>query len=111
MGPKHPDLGLEPVIDFFLCHAITYGMSIKANPYPSDVIDAEWSFLLPFLTLIREDAPQRRYDLRAVFDGGKVAGQDGLPLAVSAPRLSALDSGLPAGAPLAGNGRVRADCP
>ena len=36
--------------------------------YPSDVTDAEWEFLAPFLTLIREDAPQRDYALRDVFD-------------------------------------------
>ncbi len=37
-------------------------------PYPSDVSDAEWEFLLPYLTLMREDAPQREYPLRDVFD-------------------------------------------
>ena len=36
--------------------------------YPSDVSDAEWEFLVPYLTLIREDAPQRDYSLRDVFD-------------------------------------------
>jgi transposase len=36
--------------------------------YPSDVSDAEWEFLIPYLTLMREDAPQREYALRDVFD-------------------------------------------
>ena len=36
--------------------------------YPSDVSDAEWEFLVPYLTLMREDAPQRDYSLRDVFD-------------------------------------------
>jgi len=40
----------------------------KRTPYPSDVSDDEWSFVLPYLTLMRLDAPQRDYDLRAVFD-------------------------------------------
>src|SRR5215475_6771931 len=43
-------------------------MSTARKPYPSDVSDAEWEFLLPYLTLMREDAPQREYSLRDVFD-------------------------------------------
>src|SRR5215210_5023789 len=39
------------------------------KPYPSDVSDEEWAFLTPYLALVREDAPQREYDLREVFDG------------------------------------------
>ncbi len=38
------------------------------KPYPSDVSDEEWHFVLPYLTLMREDAPQRRHDLRAIFN-------------------------------------------
>ncbi|GEM87709.1 IS5 family transposase [Meiothermus granaticius] len=37
--------------------------------YPSDVSDEEWMFMAPYLTLMREDAPQREYALREVFDG------------------------------------------
>jgi len=37
--------------------------------YPSDVSDEEWLFVAPYLTLMREDAPQREYALRDVFDG------------------------------------------
>jgi transposase len=44
-------------------------MSQARQPYPSDVTDAEWEFLLPYLTLMRADAPQREYRLRDVFDG------------------------------------------
>lgn len=36
--------------------------------YPSDVSDEEWYFVLPYLTLMRADAPQRRHDLRVIFD-------------------------------------------
>jgi transposase len=43
-------------------------MSDARKPYPSDVSGAQWEFLLPYLTLMREDAPQREYPLRDVFD-------------------------------------------
>ena len=36
--------------------------------YPSDVTDDEWAFVVPYLTLMSEDAPQRRYALRDLFD-------------------------------------------
>ncbi|MFN0010391.1 MAG: IS5 family transposase [Phycisphaerales bacterium] len=38
------------------------------KPYPTDVKDDEWAFVLPYLTLMREDAPQREHDLREVFN-------------------------------------------
>ena len=38
------------------------------RPYPSDVSDAEWAFAAPYLTLMREDAPQREHPLREVFN-------------------------------------------
>jgi len=37
--------------------------------YPSDVSDDEWAFVVPYLTLMREDAPQREHSLREVFNG------------------------------------------
>jgi|GEM_PF-3070540 len=37
--------------------------------YPSDVSDEEWAFVSPYLTLCREDAPQREHSLRAGFNG------------------------------------------
>ena len=37
--------------------------------YPSDVTDEEWLFVSPYLTLMREDAPQREDALREVFNG------------------------------------------
>jgi transposase len=36
--------------------------------YPSDVADEEWQFLVPYLVLMREDAPQREHDLRELFN-------------------------------------------
>jgi transposase len=38
------------------------------KPYPSDISDEEWSFVVPYLTLCRLDAEQREYDLRWVFN-------------------------------------------
>jgi transposase len=37
--------------------------------YPSDVSDDEWAFVAPYLTLMKEDAPQRDHALREVFNG------------------------------------------
>lgn len=38
------------------------------KPYPSDVSDDEWAFVAPYLTLLSEEALQRKHDLRAVFN-------------------------------------------
>ena len=38
------------------------------KPYPSDVGDDEWAFVVPYLTLMDPDAPQRTHDLREVFN-------------------------------------------
>jgi transposase len=43
-------------------------MNTTRKPYDSDVRDDEWEFVLPYLTLMRLDAPQREHDLRDVFD-------------------------------------------
>lgn len=39
------------------------------KPYPSDITDEEWEFCMPYLTLMREDAPPRDYALRELFHG------------------------------------------
>ena len=49
------------------------------KPYPSDVTDDEWALVAPYLTLMREDAPQREYDLRAVFNGLRWIVRTGSP--------------------------------
>ena len=36
--------------------------------YPSDVSDEEWEFVMPYLTLMTLEAPQRTHDLREVFN-------------------------------------------
>ena len=49
------------------------------KPYPSDVTDDEWAFVAPYLTLMREDAPQREHDLREVFNGLRWVVRTGSP--------------------------------
>lgn len=49
------------------------------KPYPSDVSEEEWAFVAPYLALIREDAPQRGYDLREVFNGLRYLVRSGAP--------------------------------
>ncbi len=38
------------------------------NSRPGDVADEEWLFVLPYLPLMREDAPQQEHDLREIFN-------------------------------------------
>lgn len=47
--------------------------------YPSDVSDEEWAFVAPYLTLMTEDAPQRDYPLREVFNGLRYLARGGIP--------------------------------
>lgn len=44
-------------------------MNTARKPYPSDVSDEEWSLIIPYLLLMKEDAEQRRHDLRELFNG------------------------------------------
>ena len=47
--------------------------------YPTDVTDEEWAFVAPYLTLMNEAAPQRRYDLREVFNALRWMVRAGAP--------------------------------
>ncbi len=49
------------------------------RPYPSDVSDEEWSFAAPCLTLTDEHAPQRRYELRDMFNALRWMARAGAP--------------------------------
>jgi transposase len=44
-------------------------MARERKSYPSDVSDEEWAFCAPYLTLMKEDAPQRDHPLRELFNG------------------------------------------
>jgi transposase len=52
---------------------------ITHQPYPSDVSDAEWEFVVPSLCLLPEGAGQRVHDLRDVFDGLRWIVRTGSP--------------------------------
>jgi transposase len=47
--------------------------------YPSDVTDEEWAFCAPYLTLMTEEAPQREYTLRALFNAVRYMVRAGCP--------------------------------
>lgn len=44
-------------------------MSSTRQPYTTDISDEEWAFVAPYLTLLSEDAGQRRHELREVYNG------------------------------------------
>ena len=47
--------------------------------YPTDCTEEEWAFAAPYLTLLPEDAGQRRHDLRASFDALRWLMRAGAP--------------------------------
>jgi transposase len=48
------------------------------KPCSTDVSDDEWAFAVPYLTLMAEDSPQRRHELREVFNGLRLIVRGGL---------------------------------
>jgi transposase len=52
---------------------------MERKAYPSDVSDEEWAFAAPYLTLMTEEAPQRDYPLREVFNGLRYLVRSGTP--------------------------------
>jgi transposase len=52
---------------------------MERKAYPSDVSDEEWAFVAPYLTLMTEEAPQRDYPLREVFNGLRYIVRGGIP--------------------------------
>lgn len=52
---------------------------MNRKPYPSDISEAEWHFVAPYLTLMDVDAPQRRHDLREVFNALRWLARAGAP--------------------------------
>ncbi len=54
-------------------------MSTPRTAYPSDVSDEEWAFVAPYLTLMSEDALQRKHDLREVFNAVRWLVRMGAP--------------------------------
>lgn len=54
-------------------------MTNERKPYPSDVTDDEWEFCVSYLTLMKEDAPQREHSLRELFNGLRWLARTGSP--------------------------------
>jgi len=52
---------------------------MNRKAYSSDVSDEEWAFIAPYLTLMKEDAPQRDHPLREVFNGLRYVVRGGIP--------------------------------
>jgi len=52
--------------------------AVARESYVSDVTDEEWAFVAPYLTLMDEQAPQRRHGLREVFNGLRYIVRGGL---------------------------------
>jgi transposase len=52
---------------------------MNRKPYPSDVSDEEWALVAPYLTLMNEEAPQRDYSLREVFNALRWMIRTGAP--------------------------------
>jgi transposase len=54
-------------------------MESTRKSYPTDISDEEWALVLPYLTLMTPEAPQRRYDLREVFNALRWIVRAGAP--------------------------------
>jgi transposase len=54
-------------------------MTNERTAYSSDVSNEEWHFCVPYLTLMKEDAPQREHSLRELFNGLRWLARTGSP--------------------------------
>jgi len=54
-------------------------MATPRKAYPSDVSDEEWAFCTPYLTLMKEESPQRKHALREIFDALRWLMRAGCP--------------------------------
>jgi transposase len=52
---------------------------IRKTGYQSDVSDQEWAFCAPYLTLMKEDAPQRDHSSRELFNAMRYMVRAGCP--------------------------------
>jgi transposase len=62
------------------CYELSPGAAIggmSRKPYPSDVTDDAWNFVCPYLTLMRQDAPQRDCPLREGFNALRYLARSG----------------------------------
>ena len=54
-------------------------MTTDRKPYDTDVTDAEWEFVAPYLALLPEGAGQREHSLREVFNALRWLVRAGAP--------------------------------
>lgn len=54
-------------------------VSARTYSYPTDTSEEEWAFAAPYLTLLPEEAGQRRHELRAVYDALRWIVRSGAP--------------------------------
>jgi transposase len=54
-------------------------MESTRKRYPTDISDDEWAFVAPYLTLMTCEAPQRKYELREVFNALRWIVRAGAP--------------------------------
>ena len=59
---------LERVADHMAPQMLGMFIAPRGYCYPTDTTEEEWAFAAPYLTLLPEDAGQRRYPLRASYD-------------------------------------------
>ena len=72
--------------------------------YPSDVSDEEWAFCAPYLTLMKEEAPQREHPLSRDLQRPALVHPSGLSVADDAQRPAALARSAAADPALAARG-------
>ena len=68
--------------------------------YASDVTDEEWAFCAPYLTLMKEEAPQRDYTMRGLFNAVRYMILSRVSLADDSQRPAALVDRASTGATL-----------
>src|SRR5690349_2728486 len=81
----------------------------RAGRYASDLTDAEWRLIEPFMPPVKRLGRPRETDLRAVVDAIIVYRPNRLPMAPTAKGLSAVHHGTRLFLRLAGPELVRAD--
>ncbi len=59
----------------------------KRRPSQGDVTDEEWGFVAPYLTLMKEDSPQRQYELRELSSALQLAGPRRCAVAIIAEQF------------------------
>ncbi len=79
---------------------------VDRKSYPQDVSDEEWSFVLPYLLLSREDSRSRKHSLRELFNGVRYIVRTGNQWRYMPNDLPAVARSVPADASLDGGRSV-----